>query len=81
MIIVRTSDFRVAELDLSQTKFVSKETFDKRVKRLKPVKGDILYSREGGIFGIACPVPDVEICMGQRMMLLRADKNIYLTVE
>ena len=76
-IIVRTSDFRVGRLDLSQTKFVSEETFEQRVKRLRPKKGDVLYSREGGIFGIACLVSDTEICMGQRMMLLRAEKNFY----
>jgi type I restriction enzyme, S subunit len=34
--------------------------------------GDVLYSREGGILGIACIIPlDVKLCLGQRMMLMR----------
>jgi len=78
-ILVRTSDFRVGHLDLTNVKFVNKETFEKRTKRLKPLHQDILYSREGGIFGVACLVPsDVEICMGQRMMLLRVDRDYYV---
>ena len=33
---------------------------------------DILYSREGGILGVACRIPpDVKLCLGQRMMLIR----------
>jgi type I restriction enzyme, S subunit len=77
-ILVRTSDFRFGYLDISNVKFVSDEIFDKRTKRLQPSALDILYSREGGIFGIACLVPpDIELCMGQRMMLLRANRRCY----
>jgi len=51
---------------------VSDGTFAERIKRLVPQPGDILYSREGGILGIACMIPEaVELCMGQRMMLIR----------
>ena len=77
-ILIRTSDFRFGYLDISNVKFVSDEIFDKRTKRLQPSALDILYSREGGIFGIACLVPsDLELCMGQRMMLLRANRQCY----
>jgi type I restriction enzyme, S subunit len=76
--LIRTSDFRFGYLDISNVKFVSDEIFDKRTKRLQPSALDILYSREGGIFGIACLVPsDLELCMGQRMMLLRANRQCY----
>jgi type I restriction enzyme S subunit len=75
-LLVRTSDFRVGELCLSSTRRVSQEDFEKRTSRLKPLAGDILYSREGGILGIACVIPrGVEICMGQRMMLLRTSRQ------
>ncbi len=44
-----------------------------RVERLEPVAGDILYSREGGILGLACRVPPgIRLCLGQRLMLIRA---------
>lgn len=76
-ICVRTSQFKPGFLDLSETRFVSRETFQERVQRLRPQKNDILYSREGGILGVACRVPpNVELCLGQRMMLIRAGRHL-----
>jgi type I restriction enzyme S subunit len=38
---------------------------------------DILYSREGGILGVACRVPPgVQLCLGQRMMLIRSGEEV-----
>jgi type I restriction enzyme S subunit len=72
-ICVRTTNFKPNYLDLSEVRFVSKETYKHRIERLTPIAGDVLYSREGGILGIACIVPTkVKLCLGQRMMLLRA---------
>ena len=74
---VRTSQFRAGHLDLTSSRFVSELTFAERIIRLRPQVGDILYSREGGILGIACRVPaGVEICLGQRMMLIRPDSGV-----
>lgn len=69
---VRTKNFRPGFLDLSAVRYVSDETFIQRIERLRPQSGDVLYSREGGILGIACQIPtNVELCLGQRMMLFR----------
>jgi len=69
---VRTTNFHPGRLDLSEVRYVSDGTFAERIKRLVPQPADILYSREGGILGIACMIPEgVELCMGQRMMLIR----------
>lgn len=74
---VRTTNFKPGNLDLSEVRFVSESTFNNRIKRLRPKPGDVLYSREGGILGIACMVPPkVELCLGQRMMLFRT-KNEF----
>lgn len=79
-ICVRTNQFRPGRLDLSETKFVSEDTFEDRIQRLRPREDDILYSREGGILGIACRVPlKVELCLGQRMMLIRAGSSLAPT--
>ena len=73
---VRTTNFKPGFLDLAEVRYVSNETFMKRFERLKPHPGDILYSREGGILGIACMIPKgVELCLGQRMMLFRPNHN------
>lgn len=76
-ICIRTTNFKVGSLDLSEVRYVSNETFIDRTSRLVPVANDILYSREGGILGIACQVPEnVELCLGQRMMILRTKEDI-----
>ena len=73
VICVRTNQFKPGFLDLSKSKFVSNDTYIERVQRLEPRENDILYSREGGILGVACRIPgDVKLCLGQRMMLIRA---------
>ena len=79
---LRTTNFRRGYLDLSEPNYVSKDTFDTRNQRLIPMPGDVLYSREGAILGLACIIPsDTYVCLGQRMMLLRSGSklsNMYL---
>ncbi len=71
-ICVRTNQFRPGSLDLSESRYVSEETYVDRIQRLEPTHNDILYSREGGILGVACRIPPgVKLCLGQRMMLIR----------
>jgi type I restriction enzyme S subunit len=54
-----------------KARFVSEEAFKERVRRLVPKAGDVLLAREGTI-GTAVVVPEnVELCLGQRMMLFR----------
>lgn len=80
---VRTTAFNPFFLDLSDQGFVSEEVYQERIKRLKPESGDILYSREGTV-GVACQIPEgVELCLGQRMVLIRAGEECdpkYLTM-
>jgi type I restriction enzyme, S subunit len=60
-------------------RFVSEETYEERIMRLEPKPGDVLYSREGGILGIACIIPnELRTCLGQRMMLFRVDTKVAL---
>jgi type I restriction enzyme S subunit len=82
-ICLRTTAFNPFKLDLSNQGFVNEDVYQDRIQRLKPISGDILYSREGTV-GIACQIPNgVELCLGQRMVLIRAGKKInakYLTM-
>lgn len=71
-ICLRTTEFLPGRLDLSDVRYVSQATYDDRIKRLRPRAKDVVYSREGGILGVACLIPnDLDPCLGQRMMLLR----------
>ena len=73
-ICLRTTNFFATGLDLREVRRVSRDTYAERTSRLVPQPGDIVYSREGGILGIACEIPDgLKACLGQRMMLMRAD--------
>lgn len=63
------------ELLLDQAYRVTEDTYDERVARLVPRKGDIIYSREGERLGIASPVGEEPVCLGQRVMLLRPGQD------
>jgi type I restriction enzyme S subunit len=59
-----------------KARLVSEETFKERIRRLNPKTGDILFAREGTI-GTAVVVPEnVDLCIGQRMMMFRPDKEV-----
>jgi type I restriction enzyme S subunit len=78
-ICLRTTNFFVGGLDLSEVRYVSPTTYQQRVSRLVPRPADIVYSREGGILGIACVIPEgLRACLGQRMMLLRPNGELVL---
>jgi type I restriction enzyme, S subunit len=78
---IRTTNFKPGFLDLGEKQFVSDATFTERISRLRPKQGDVLYSREGGILGVACMIPpNVELCLGQRMMLFRLDEGYLNTL-
>ena len=79
VLCLRTTNFKPGFLDLESVQFVSEETYNERIMRLEPKSGDVLYSREGGILGIACIIPEnLKTCLGQRMMLFRLDTTIAL---
>lgn len=69
---IRTADMLPGELLLDDAFRVSERTYRDRIERLAPRAGDIIYSREGERLGIASPVGAERICLGQRVMLLRA---------
>lgn len=74
---VRTSDFLPGKLVIGNIRYVTQEEFEQRNQRLIPLPNDILYSRKGGILGVACMIPENEyICLGQRMMIFRTESKI-----
>lgn len=74
---LRTTNFKRGYLDLQSPNYVSEETFNDRNRRIIPQSGDVLYSREGSVLGIACTIPsNVYPCLGQRMMLLRSGEKL-----
>jgi type I restriction enzyme S subunit len=71
-----TNSFKNGELVPDRLRYVDVDTFNKRVERLKPRPGDIVFAREGTV-GEAIVVPDdVQCCLGQRVMLFRPTKFV-----
>ena len=83
VLIARSQDIRDGVFRKEQAAKVSQETFKDRTKRATPTYGDLIYSREGTYFGIAAFVPpDLDLCLGQRMVLIRPNPsliNFYYT--
>src|SRR3546814_8583860 len=67
---IRTADMVPGELLVEQAYHVSERTYRERSSRMALEPGDVIYSREGERLGIASPVGDVTVCMGQRVMAL-----------
>ena len=75
-LVVRTSNVRNGTLLFNDIKYTTKEGFIEWTQRAVPEHGDVLFTREAPA-GETCLVPpSLKICMGQRMVLLRPNKNL-----
>ena len=57
--------------DITKLRYVDKQTYYQRIKRLEPLENDIVLTREGSIGRAAILPKNKKICLGQRVMLLR----------
>lgn len=74
---IRTCDVLPGRVLVEQALRVDVATYREQISRLTPEAGDILYSREGGRFGIAAVVPPgATLCLSQRMMQFRCCNGI-----
>lgn len=73
---IRTTELKKGLIDWSSMKYLDEEGHIKRVRRLEPTFGDIIYGREGS-FGEAAIVPkNVNISLGQRVVLFRPNYEL-----
>jgi type I restriction enzyme S subunit len=73
---IRTSIVKKNKILWDEIEYISEEEFIQRIQRKKPEKGDIIYTREGAILGIAAIInKDCNVALGQRSMLLSPNKN------
>jgi type I restriction enzyme S subunit len=76
LVCLRTSNLGKGVWDWTDTRYVSRATFDDRSKRAYLEPDDIVVSREGTV-GIAAIVEaDMLVCMGQRLVQVRPDRDI-----
>jgi type I restriction enzyme S subunit len=73
---IDTNCIEQGKILFKKARFVSEETYNERVRRLVPQANDILFAREGTI-GTAVIVPlNIELCLGQRMMMFRVANGV-----
>lgn len=73
---IRTSIVKKNKILWDEIEYISEEEFTKRIQRKKPEIGDVVYTREGAILGIAAIIDrKCNVALGQRSMLLSPNKN------
>ena len=76
---IRTSIVKKNLILWDKIEYIPKDEYEQRIKRRKPQKGDIIYTREGAILGIAAIIDrNCNVALGQRSMLLSPDTKICL---
>lgn len=75
-IVVRNNNIKHGRIDLSSPSYTDEEHFAQRIKRAKPQPGDIIITREAPIGDVGMIPESTECCLGQRMVLLRADQSV-----
>lgn len=69
--LIRTSNIRDGQFVWKDLKYVNAETFDYWSKRCVPASGDIIFTREAPMGEAAIIPEDIQMCLGQRTMLIR----------
>ncbi len=73
---IRTTDIVSGQIVWNQMKYVDEIQYNDRIKRLRPQENDIVLGREGTIGEVALLPPGYAFCLGQRVMLLRANQTV-----
>ena len=72
---IRTSIVKKNRIVWEDIEYIPKEEYFQRIQRKLPEKGDVIYTREGAILGIAAVINrDCNVALGQRCMLLSPEK-------
>ena len=74
--VIRNFNLKNGTLDFTDSYFVDKETYEDRIKRIVPDANDIIFSREAPIGNVAIIPEGLKCCLGQRLVLLRANTQI-----
>jgi type I restriction enzyme, S subunit len=78
LIGLKSTNIRPYVLDLSRRWFMKKDDFDRWNRRLEPQAGDVVLTREAPM-GYACLLPPGhQVCLTQRLLLLRPDAQTIL---
>ncbi|MEP1215113.1 MAG: restriction endonuclease subunit S [Marinobacter sp.] len=74
--MIRTPNVRHGLIDLTDCRFVERETYEKWTRRAKVERGDVLLTREAPMGEVGLVDFDDTVFLGQRIMQYRADKTV-----
>ena len=81
--LVRTPNIGKGRLELSGVHRVSEVVYNQRIERAVPQAGDLILAREAPVGNVALIMSGQKVCLGQRVVLIRPDKEkadpAYLT--
>ena len=81
--LVRTPNVGLGRLIYEKMHRVSEAVYNERIRRARPVAGDLIYAREAPAGNVALITKGEEVCLGQRTVLIRPNPDIansvYLT--
>ena len=76
---IRSSIVKKNHILWDEIEYIPEHEYRQRILRKKPEKGDIIYTREGAILGIAAMIDrNCNVALGQRSMLLSPNNCICL---
>ena len=81
--LVRTPNIGKGRLDLYDVHRISEAVYNQRIERAVPQAGDLILAREAPVGNVALIMSGQKVCLGQRVVLIRPDKEkadpAYLT--
>ena len=76
--MIRTPNIRNGRIDLTDCRFVERETFEKWTRRAKVERDDVLLTREAPMGEVGLVDFDDTVFLGQRIMQYRVNRSILL---
>ena len=71
---IRTPNIGRGRLILEGVNRVSDDTYEQWTQRMEPMAGDLILAREAPIGNVAIVPAGLKVCLGQRTVLIRADR-------
>lgn len=78
--VIRNYNLVDGVINTATLSYVDEVEYQNRIKRIEPKEGDIMFSREAPIGNVGIVPSNFKCCQGQRVVLLRSDKD-YLVPE
>ena len=73
--LIRTPNIGIGHLMLDSVNRVSEAIYQEWSRRTIPQSGDLILAREAPVGNVAIIPKDLKVCLGQRTVLIRPDKN------